>query len=505
MTTNRNPASGPDRRTLANRSGPRPPGLALLGLALLGLVQSGCKTDGCSSCGFGAAISNGVQNGVQAVGDGFRSVGALFHHKRGCGGGPDCGCDGGVEGGVIVDQGIPIVPGGMMVPPPVSGTIVPAPSIESEPLNLKALPDSPNPTSGTSSGGGGGTGSTAKPSASRLVPSGTTGSNSSTNLGRKTSVARRGTDADQSLAKSSSRPTDPSGSADFLDNITHRAPGLRRYASIAPTIAGGSAPSVEGLDWLKERGYRTLVDLRRSAEVDPNFIDAVSDRGMLYISLPLMANRLDASRLARFDDLISRTENRPLFFCDTDGTRAAMAWYIHQRVVGQEDSQSALAEAEELGLGAAEVKLAEEFLATQKPKAKTAMATVRVAMADPSPPPAEPAPTLKGANDPTPPALPEAPDPPARNPAPAEPPVLDAPSTPMLPGESKPQASNSRNPGFRDPGAWKPVAALVLTGLGVPLAFWSRTMLSEFRQGRRLASLPGAKRRSLEAPAGSDA
>ncbi len=75
----------------------------------------------------------------------------------------------------------------------------------------------------------------------------------------------------------------------------------------------------------------------------------------------------------------------------------------------------------------------------------------------------------------------------------------------MLPGEDRPQASKVPNPAYRDPAAWKPVAALVLTGIGVPLAFWSRTMLSEYRHVRRRASLPGAKRRSLDAPPGSDA
>ena len=570
MTTNRSKADGPARPTIAPRSWPRPPGLALLGLALYGLVQAGCRSDGCSTCGFGNALSNGIQNGVQAVGDGFRAVGSVFHHKKGCGGGVDCGCGGGIEEGVVVEQGIPFAPGGMavpVVPGAATGTIVPPP-IESEPLNLKPLPESSaSPTSGTGSGNGA---TTTKPTTSRSSPTGNAGSNYSTSLPRSSSIARRRSDADQALAKSSSRSADLSGMDDLLESMQpvdlptavtrkaaaapastvpntppaapstavgpapapaappaeklsaadgasislpttdpaslRQAPGLRRYASVAPTVAGGSAPSIEGLDWLKEKGYRTLLDLRRTSEVDPNFVDAASDRGMLYISLPLMANRLDASRLARFDDLIARTDNRPLFFCDTDGTRAALAWYIHDRVVNQEDSQSALAKAEELGLSPAEVKLAEDFLASQRPRAKSASASSRVAMAAPSaaePAPAAPAPATATAS--TPPALPEAPDPPARNAQSAAPLHLDEATPSMLPGESKPQASNTPRPDYRDPSAWKPVAALVLTGIGVPLAFWSRTMLSEFRHGRRQASLPGAKRRSLDAPAGSDA
>src|SRR6202020_1523214 len=105
-----------------------------------------------------------------------------------------------------------------------------------------------------------------------------------------------------------------------------------------------------------------FIDLRRGSEIDPNFVDAVNDRNMVYISLPIVANRLDASRLARFDDLIAQSENRPLVFIDTDGTRAGLAWYIHLRVVSEEDSQSAAGKAEEIGLTDVEMKLAEAYL-----------------------------------------------------------------------------------------------------------------------------------------------
>jgi protein tyrosine phosphatase (PTP) superfamily phosphohydrolase (DUF442 family) len=466
---------------------------------------------------------------------------------------------------VVIDQGIPVVPGGMSMP--ASGTIMPAPPIDSEVPQLQAIPGSQpaSPTSGSGTGAG-----SLKSSTSKTTSPGTSSSNYTTSLPRNKALASKGSQADQSLAKSSNRSTAPGAAVDPFDGIiipsvppdempsgvprqavngtapaappssptstqapvapnpaekvsaadggspnlppieavaAPQAPGLRRFASIAPSVAGGSAPSVEGLDWLKEKGYRTLLDLRKGAEVDPNFVDAVNDRGMVYISLPIMATRLDSNRLARFDDLISRAENRPLFFCDTDGTRAALAWYIHQRVIAQEDPQSAQSKAEELGLGSAEAKLAEDYLATQKPKARAAMAKVAMSTPPPEPAPARQAPPTAAPSDATsPPALPDAPDPPAkRATTPVVPARLDEATPGMLPGEDRPQALNPPSPVYRDPTAWKPVAALVLTSVGVPLAFWSRSMLSEYRHVRRRASLPGSKPRSLDAPAGSDA
>jgi len=553
MTTIRKLADGPARRALEPRKWPRPPGLALLTLALVGLVQSGCRSDGCSTCGLGNSISTSFSNGVQALGNGVRSVGSIFHHKKGCGGGGDCGCEGGFEeGGVVVDQGIPVMPGAMSMP--ASGAVMPAPAIESEVPQLKPL-DSPNPTSGTGTSGA----TPLKSSTSRSTPAGSSTSNYTTSLPRNKALASKGSQADQSLAKSSNRPGDANPAVDPFESIiippvdmpsavtrqtvpaitpavtpssttspspvaptsaekvsaadgvlvslpsmetvaAPQAPGLRRFASIAPSVAGGSAPSVEGLDWLKEKGYRTLLDLRKGSEIDPNFADAVNDRGMTYISLPIMANHLDPNRLARFDDHVSRTENRPLFFCDTDGSRAAIAWYIHQRIVAQEDPQSARTKAEELGLGSAEAKLAEDYIASQKPRARAAMA--KVAMANPTPEPIRD----KVIEATSPPALPEAPDPPVKAISPVTPQKFEEAIPGMLPGEDRPQASVAPSPiYYRDPTAWKPVAALVLTGVGVPLAFWSRSMLSEYRHVRRRASLPGAKPRSLDAPAGSDA
>src|SRR5262249_2556795 len=40
------------------------------------------------------------------------------------------------------------------------------------------------------------------------------------------------------------------------------APGIARFAAVDLKLAGGSLPSPAGLDWLEEKGYRTLVDLR---------------------------------------------------------------------------------------------------------------------------------------------------------------------------------------------------------------------------------------------------
>ncbi len=567
MTTNRRSAGGPAPRAAAPRSWARPPGLALLILALVGLVQAGCRSDGCSTCGLGSKLTNGFNNGVQAVG-------RVFSHKdRGGVGCNNCGVGGGEEG-VIVDSGMPYAPGAMVVPAP--GTIVPAPSLESAPTELSPIENSgsASPTSGSGSASpkasGSGTGNT-NPTSTRGAPANNRSAYEAY-LPRGGAGRRPGNQIARALHSTpdpSARPAEPQGeSANLFDNIppvdlpseftrkvtpapgpastptlapttaaptaaeansaaegvavaslppssstsSPQAPGIRRSASVAPTIGGGSVPSVEGLDWLKEKGYKTFVDLRQGPEVEPTFAEAVNDRGMVYISLPILASRLDPSRVARFDALIAQSENRPIYFCDGDGTRAGLLWYLHLRAVEGEDSPSAAQKAEEIGLTNAQLKLAEAYLIIHKPKPRVAFAPrvprpTELPEPEPISFPIEPAPAPAA-------TIPDAATAPPSRPASASPAPdsekaatsgsPDSPPMPTLPDAGRPQASRSPSYFSRDPASWKPVAALVLTGVGVPLAYWSRSALSVARTVRR-ASLPAAARRSLEAPAASDA
>ena len=219
---------------------------------------------------------------------------------------------------------------------------------------------------------------------------------------------------------------------------------------------------------------------------------------------PIVATRLDSSRLARFDDLVSPTGNRPLYFCDSDGTTAGLVWYIHLRSVDQEDTQSATGKAEEIGLTEAQVKLAEAYLATTKPRARASSPKVALVLSSERdefktvPPPVEtPAPAASAPRS----ALPGGS---SSSSSSVQPDAVLTPSTDptpsMLPGEDRPQASNSP---YRDPAFWRPVATLVLAGIGVPLAYWSRSAFTVTRTTRVRASLPGSVQRPSDAPASS--
>ncbi|WP_435016976.1 fused DSP-PTPase phosphatase/NAD kinase-like protein [Tundrisphaera sp. TA3] len=601
MTMNRSSAGGLPKGSLAPRRWAKPPGLGLLALALIALAQVGCRSDGCSTCGLGG-IGTKLSNGVQALGSRFHQRGATVV----TGGGGCCG-GGAVEEGLIIDGGVPVTP----VVPVVPGGLIPAP-VETGPTELQPLdpkPAGPSPTGAVS------TPSTsqnrlpvganrsayeanrkASPTRSRYgdvaravhTPSspgnGAAAGGASNFLDHlppvdlSTDVTSKAVvpvgnvpapavspDAKDVAPAPEARPAaapvaENLSAAEGADAALPRlaapiassaTPGIVRCSSVEPHLMGGSLPTVEGLDWLKQRGYKTFLDLRARTEVDPAFVDSVSDRGLVYVALPILANRLDSARLARFDDLVSQSEARPLYFCDTDGSRAGLAWYIHRMTVDHYDAQAAEHEAIEVGLPGDRLAEAKAYLAAQGVRSR--MPTAAAAMPAPAPAPAPtPAPAPKPAEKPAP--APVAAEP-APSPPPArtaevelppsasfamssgegsdnapeseqvEPPVIEAPpieATPVAASPApapapepttepasdmsdvlRPQANAHRPEIPFDPKAWKSVATLVLAFVGLPLAYWSRSALSLARSSRANRKAKGP--RSIEARPSSDA
>ncbi len=293
------------------------------------------------------------------------------------------------------------------------------------------------------------------------------------------------------------------------------APGLKRFAVVEPKLAGGSLPSTDGLDWLNEKGYKTLLDLREPGDVQSTFLAEVSRRGLRYISLPISLTTVDRDHVARFGFEIALADARPLYFFDADGKRAGALWYLHRMTDKNEsyDSEEASRQAEELGYGDGPFKKA----------AQTYLDSLKKAAA-PAPTPASPPAKAPGqdVSTPAPPRTAAAVQPvPAPGLAPGAPPVLpdqstipEKPESLVLPEAATlnlaraTDANISTAPTRRDgstagdPNAWRPYLALILAALGVPIAYCGRSII-QFR-GLIRASLPKPRRplRSLPAASG---
>ncbi len=287
--------------------------------------------------------------------------------------------------------------------------------------------------------------------------------------------------------------------------------GMARFTSVAPKLAGGSVPTSEGLAWLAEKGYRTVLDLRPSTEVSATFLAEVASRGLRYLAMPVDLDRIDADRLGRFQFELAAPEARPLYFFDTDGSRAGALWYIRRVSVDHVDPQIARREAEEIGL--------------RTPAAWNAVTALLDSIQTEQ---AHPARTAADVPPTTPPASAVAPE---LSKKPAHPDAEGAsaskvPSPPVLTSASSVESSGSIYPPLLPPSytynnpppigtplpalpatsrpTWRPIAAMLLTGLSLPLVYWSRSVFPE-AIARVRASLPAPGPRSKSLPPGSGA
>ncbi len=241
------------------------------------------------------------------------------------------------------------------------------------------------------------------------------------------------------------------------------APGITSFHVVAPFLAGGSFPKAPGWDYLVQNAYKTVLDLRPPGQIQPEDIAAIHHHGLRYVSLPITEGAISAEVFTQFVEEIRQEPARPLYFCDSEGARAAILWYIHRIAVDQVDRASAHREAQPIG------PLTDPWLAA----AENFLSNAAIDEPEPANPPAEDA-------------------------------EADArlTETPSDPNSSKNQEIAEIKL-WKDPTAWRPLAALFLTILVVPLAYWSRAGWN-LRPSIR-ASLEAPVRRPRSLPAASDA
>jgi protein tyrosine phosphatase (PTP) superfamily phosphohydrolase (DUF442 family) len=305
------------------------------------------------------------------------------------------------------------------------------------------------------------------------------------------------------LASAATTPTAATAPAELpprpVPQPISAAPGIARFKVVEPQLAGGSLPAAPGWSFLADKGYRTVLDLRPRAEAQPGDDAAAAHAGLRYVLLPVTAETLDEILVKRFNEELALSESRPLFFFDADGSRAAVLWYLHQVAVDGVDEATARREVEELGprdesLWAA----AGAFLRKRKEKEAAATSTPAPTPAAtpilepvPTTPAAPPAPVAAPASVESPLPTTPAPETAALLPPPARGPIRTLP--PVAPQDATP----------RDPTAWRPYAALLVTSLSIPLAYIGRSAIST--AATRMASLPAPRPRAqLPRPASDE-
>jgi hypothetical protein len=126
--------------------------------------------------------------------------------------------------------------------------------------------------------------------------------------------------------------------------------GIPNFAAVTDRIASGLRPLLEGLDWLRDQRYRTVVHVKLPGEDDVADRREVEKRGLKYVSLDASPTTLTPAVLEQFNRLVGDAAGYPLFVYDKDGMLAGGLWYLHFRTVDRITDEAARTKANRLGL-----------------------------------------------------------------------------------------------------------------------------------------------------------
>jgi protein tyrosine phosphatase (PTP) superfamily phosphohydrolase (DUF442 family) len=121
------------------------------------------------------------------------------------------------------------------------------------------------------------------------------------------------------------------------------------FAIVKKGVAAGQRPFPEGVNWLKDRGYKTVLHVRPPTQTDTAAKRIFESRGLTYINLEVSSTQLTKEVVARFNEVVADEKNRPLFVYDEDSTLAGALWYLYFRTAEGLSDEKARAESSRLG------------------------------------------------------------------------------------------------------------------------------------------------------------
>ncbi len=117
-----------------------------------------------------------------------------------------------------------------------------------------------------------------------------------------------------------------------------------------PVTTSGK-PELDGYEWLKKNGYKTVVYLHEPGANDVTSARTLAEKkGLTFVAVPVSPETLPAA-FATFEELVRDAKARPLHVFATSGNRAGSLWYLVYRQVEFLSADAARVRAGKLGLG----------------------------------------------------------------------------------------------------------------------------------------------------------
>jgi hypothetical protein len=148
-----------------------------------------------------------------------------------------------------------------------------------------------------------------------------------------------------------------------LDDPTARAPvGLPGYARVPGRdgVASGRRPGLDGFDWLKSNGFKTVVYLHAPSADSASVRDLAESRGLRFVPIAVSPGTLPKA-FDEFAAAVAERGNRPLYVIDETGVRAGSLWYLLFRTRDLLGDDTARLRAAPLGLTEATTEEQKQF------------------------------------------------------------------------------------------------------------------------------------------------
>jgi len=129
--------------------------------------------------------------------------------------------------------------------------------------------------------------------------------------------------------------------------------GIVNFAHIETTVACAGAITPDSVSRIKEYGFGTIINLRRSSEEGANIeaeAAAADAAGVRFVHLPFGGENLDLAVADQFIEVIQEPGVEPAFVHCAGGGRAATMWYLKRIIVDGWDRERAREEATLLGM-----------------------------------------------------------------------------------------------------------------------------------------------------------
>jgi tyrosine-protein phosphatase SIW14 len=125
-----------------------------------------------------------------------------------------------------------------------------------------------------------------------------------------------------------------------------------RFSIVAEGLYRGGQPTTAGFQFLKEKGVKTIINLRAEDNTESKTVQAL---GMNYIQIPVDEvrpwTRLSPASIAKYFEIVNNPANYPIFFhCRRGADRTGTVAALYRIAVQGWDVREAYNEARDIGM-----------------------------------------------------------------------------------------------------------------------------------------------------------